>query len=33
MLEYWNVGEKIKKESLIIIPSFHHSIIPVRNVG
>jgi len=33
MLEYWNVGEKIKKEHLIIIPFFHHSIIPVDNMA
>jgi hypothetical protein len=32
MLEYWNVGKKIRKESLIINPSFHYSIIPVGNV-
>jgi hypothetical protein len=29
ILEYWNVGQEILKEILVIILLFHHSIIPV----
>jgi hypothetical protein len=35
MLECWNIGMlgKNRKEILTIIPTFHHSVIPVGNVG
>jgi hypothetical protein len=32
ILEYWNVGQEILKEILVIIPLFHHSIIPCFHV-
>jgi hypothetical protein len=31
MLEYWNVGmlgKRVQSEGLVVIPMFHHSIIP-----